>query len=67
MVKVSNAILALLVLAIVNKANPKIIKCAAGKGNLPKSITVLDCSNNEDCEFIRGKSVLADFEFLARE
>lgn len=56
----------ILILLVVNKAKPKIVKCADGKGDLPKSITVLDCNNDEDCEFIRGKAVLADFEFVTR-
>lgn len=56
-----------LLAVIASTANSKIIQCAAGKGNLPSSVTVLDCNNAEDCEFIRGKSVLADFEFVARE
>lgn len=61
-------VIAFLLLAVIaSTANSKIIQCATGKGNLPKSVTVLDCDNNEDCEFIRGKSVLADFEFVARE
>ena len=63
-----NVVIALFFLAVTtSSANSKIIQCAAGKGNLPISVTVLDCNNAEDCEFIRGKSVLADFEFVARE
>jgi hypothetical protein len=66
-VKMKVLITSVLVLAVVGIAKSKISPCAAGKGNLPKAITVLDCNNADDCEFIRGKSVLADFEFVARE
>lgn len=61
------AITLLLLAVIAGTANSKIMQCAFGKGNLPNSVTVLDCNSGEDCEFIRGKSLLADFEFVARE
>lgn len=60
-------IVLILILAILVKVKSKIAPCAAGKGSLPKSITVLDCNSQEDCEFVRGKAFLADFEFITRE
>jgi hypothetical protein len=57
----------ILILKVSVEVNSKIAPCAAGKGSLPKSITVLDCSLQEDCEFVRGRALLADFEFVTRE
>lgn len=57
----------ILILAVAVEVHSKIAPCAAGKGSLPKSINVLDCKDSEDCEFVRGRALLADFEFVTRE
>lgn len=57
----------ILILAVAVEVKSKIAPCAAGKGSLPKNIIVLDCKENENCEFVRGRAVLIDFEFVTRE
>jgi hypothetical protein len=60
------AILAL-VAALLPIAFSTLQPCSPGKGPLPKSVKIVSCDNNEDCEFYRGKPVVGDFEFVARE
>ncbi|KAG5672329.1 hypothetical protein PVAND_002463 [Polypedilum vanderplanki] len=54
-----------LFLAFIPLAFSVLQPCTVDKGPLPKSVTIVNCDNNEDCDFVRGKSVIGDFEFVA--
>lgn len=56
-----------IIISLIPFAYAKLEACASGKGNLPKSVTIVNCEANEDCDFVRGKSIIGDFEFDARE
>ena len=43
----------------------KLVPCASDKGPLPKSVVIANCDKDEVCDFIRGKSIIGDFEFEA--
>ena len=45
----------------------RLAPCSSDKGPLPKSVKIANCENDEDCDFVRGKTVLGDFEFEASE
>lgn len=43
----------------------KLAPCSSDKGAFPKSVTIANCDTNEVCDFVRGKSIIGDFEFEA--
>jgi hypothetical protein len=50
--------------ALVPAVWTSVAPCVSDKGSFPKSVTVAGCGD-ELCDFVRGKSVIADFEFEA--
>lgn len=57
----------LVIFAAIQLVFGKLSPCVDGKGPFPKSVNLFSCGNEEDCDFIRGRSLIGDFEFTARE
>ncbi|KAL7017894.1 hypothetical protein ACKWTF_010559 [Chironomus riparius] len=60
--KIITAILCVLVHFVWAKVSP----CATDKGPLPKSVIIANCDKDEVCDFVRGRSIIGDFEFEAK-
>lgn len=56
-----------LLFAVVPIVWSRLEPCPNDQGPAPKSVVIAGCDNSDDCDFVRGKPVLGDFEFTTRK